>query len=103
MKILLIATIFILGFFPRAMASERHAKWQNNLKYGEKLFPGQRLRSDNGRFVLDMQMDGNLVLFDKADGGSVVWSSEKLEKEEEDTILSKGTSIHYVRKIFGCF
>ena len=94
MKILLIATFFILGFLLRARASERYPKWQDNLKYGEKLFPGQRLRSDNGRFVMDMQLDGNLVL---SDGGRVVWSSEKLE---EETIFSKGPSINYVRKMF---
>ena len=85
MKKLLIATFFILGFLPQARASERYPKWQDYLKYGEKLFPGQRLRSDNGRFVVDMQLNGNLVLLD---GGRVVWSSEK----EKETILSKGPS-----------
>ena len=93
MKILLIATFFILGFLPRARASERYPKWQDYLKYGETLFPGQRLRSNNGRFVLDMQLDGSLVL---SDGGRVVW-------KEEETFLSKGPSINYVRKIFLCF
>ena len=91
MKILLITTFFILVFLPRARASKKYPKWQDYLKYGETLFPGQRLRSNNGRFVLDMQLDSNLVL---SDGGRVLWM------EEEETFLSKGPSINYVRKIF---
>jgi hypothetical protein len=41
------------------------------LKPGEKLGPGQEIKSANGRFVLRQQEDGNLVFFENT--GRVVW------------------------------
>ncbi|HEY8546962.1 MAG TPA: hypothetical protein VIL36_18010 [Acidimicrobiales bacterium] len=40
---------------------------------GQQLAPGQELVSEDGRFVLDMQRDGNLVL--RGSDGGVLWET----------------------------
>lgn len=40
-------------------------KGRNNLRVGERLYGGEYLLSDDGRFVLTMQEDGNLVIYHK--------------------------------------
>lgn len=44
----------------------------NILLPGQKLHPGEELRSENQRFKFILQHDGNLVLYD---GGKAVWST----------------------------
>lgn len=45
---------------------------RSTLHAGERLAPGERLTSGNGRFTLVMQHDGNLVEYD---GGTPVWAT----------------------------
>lgn len=45
----------------------------HRLNPGERLVHGQSLRSNNGRYVLEMQDDGNLVLY--APGHIATWAS----------------------------
>jgi hypothetical protein len=45
---------------------------RTTLYQGERLNPGEQLTSDNGRYVLVMQGDGNLVEYD---AGHPVWAS----------------------------
>ena len=45
----------------------------NTLQSGQTLFAGQNLKSSDGRFLLAMQGDGNLVLY--APGSRVLWAS----------------------------
>jgi len=45
----------------------------NTLRGGGRLNPGQQLRSNNGRYTLIMQRDGNLVLYER--GGRAVWDT----------------------------
>lgn len=44
----------------------------DGLKIGDSLGAGQQLTSPNGKYVLTMQSDGDLVL---GEGGATVWSS----------------------------
>ncbi|WP_206951019.1 hypothetical protein [Trinickia acidisoli] len=44
------------------------------LAAGQTLKAGEAIRSDNGQYELEMQKDGNLVLYDVANGNSL-WSS----------------------------
>jgi hypothetical protein len=45
----------------------------NTLRGGGSLHPGQQLRSNNGRYTLVMQHDGNLVLYEP--GGKAAWDT----------------------------
>ena len=45
----------------------------NKCLNGQTLFEGEKLISNNGRFHLNMQRDGDLVLYKK--GGKVIWAS----------------------------
>ncbi|MFD0663070.1 hypothetical protein [Thermocatellispora tengchongensis] len=46
------------------------------LKPGQRLEPGESVRSGNGKYRLIMQTDGNLVLYQT--GGGALWSSQTL-------------------------
>lgn len=50
-------------------------KIKSDLKPGESLKSGQSIQSPNKRYLLTMQSDGNLVLYDVISGKSVVWAS----------------------------
>jgi len=54
------------------------------LPSGARLFDGQSLVSDNGRFSLDMQADGNLVLYG---AGLVLWDSGTVHDAPDYAIL----------------
>src|SRR4030095_10397331 len=45
----------------------------NSLNAGQSLLSGSSIRSSNGRFSLNYQGDGNLVIYD--DGGTAIWAS----------------------------
>ncbi len=49
------------------------ASGTTTLYSGERLYPGQFLRSQNGAYVLTMQGDGNLVIY--APGNVALWST----------------------------
>lgn len=68
-------TVFILlavMMLQLSLVSAAFAK--NSLSVGESLSPGQMLTSNNGRFNLIMQTDGNLVLY--KDAGKSIWSTK---------------------------
>jgi len=50
----------------------------DRLQSGAALLPGQSLTSANGRYRLLYQSDGNLVLYDDAEG-TATWSSDTIE------------------------
>ena len=56
---------FLLGATSLAFA-------KNILWGGQSLRPGEKLKSQNGRYSLILQRDGNLVLYDR---GKAIWSS----------------------------
>jgi hypothetical protein len=49
--------------------------FRDTLPSGGRLNPNDDVVSNNGRFQLTMQSDGNLVLYDNARGRKVLWSS----------------------------
>ena len=58
-----------------------HFKVQNELHANEALETGQKLSSTNGNYVLNMQPDGNLVLYKKDTSGWVaLWASQTTGK-----------------------
>lgn len=51
--------------------------WYYSAEYlggGDELSPGQHMDSDNGKYRLSMQVDGNLVIY-KLSSGKACWSS----------------------------
>jgi peptidoglycan hydrolase-like protein with peptidoglycan-binding domain len=56
----------------------------STLPSGARLFDGQSLVSPNGRFSLDMQADGNLVLYG---AGLVLWDSGTVDDAPDYAIL----------------
>ncbi|MDO7904942.1 hypothetical protein Q5741_00775 [Paenibacillus sp. JX-17] len=67
-------TVFILlAVFMLQLSVVSAAFAKNSLSIGESLSQGQMLSSNNGRFNLVMQTDGNLVLY--KDAGNPIWST----------------------------
>ena len=67
--VLALALAWSLGVFLLA-----HAEAQSVLYPGQSLTLNQSLTSENGRYVLAMQADGNLVLYRTSDGQALWWS-----------------------------
>lgn len=63
----LMATFLVIGAAPARAASS------DSLAAGQQLVGGERLTSPNGAYSLDVQADGNLVLY--APGARVLWNS----------------------------
>ncbi|AFC28446.1 mannose-binding lectin [Paenibacillus mucilaginosus 3016] len=66
-------TLLLLAVFMLQFSIVTAASAKNSLLPGEKLTAGQMLVSNNGRFALVMQTDGNLVLYQ--DGGNPIWDT----------------------------
>ncbi|AEI39713.1 mannose-binding lectin [Paenibacillus mucilaginosus] len=67
-------TLLLLAVFMLQFSIVTAASAKNSLLPGEKLTAGQMLVSNNGRFALVMQTDGNLVLYQ--DGGNPIIKQE---------------------------
>jgi chitinase len=68
---------------------------QNQLRSGQRLSGGQGLTSSNGRFHLNMQTDGNLVIYD---GSSAIWHTNTWEHPNKPTraeLQSDGNLVLY--------
>jgi len=64
----LTVSLFVAVFAAPAMA-------KNSLLPGESLTPGHHLTSKNGKYIFDMQRDGNIVVYKIKNGRHVLWSS----------------------------
>ncbi|MFQ1004268.1 fibronectin type III domain-containing protein [Modestobacter sp. SSW1-42] len=60
---------------------------------GETLFPGEELRSANGRYSLEMQQDGNLVVY--ADDIRPLWHTHKWRPGTELDLQYDGNLVAY--------
>jgi hypothetical protein len=47
----------------------------DSLRVGEQLTPGNSITSFDGRFQLILQVDGNLVIYDRGENNRAIWSS----------------------------
>ena len=64
---------------------------RTRLNPGDTLGPGERIQSPNGRYVLTMQTDGNLVLL--APGNRAVWASGTGEGSSVLTMQPDGNAV----------
>lgn len=63
----------------RFLPTKKEVANNNTLKSGETLKAGEKLTSANGKYILSMQDDGNLCVYNYANGqqGGFVWGSMK--------------------------
>lgn len=61
----------------------------SRLNSGQTLPVGDSLRSNNGDFSLDMQSDGNLVLYGNTDPRKVLWKTKTDGKDIAKCIMQK--------------
>src|SRR4051794_26847037 len=73
----IVAVVLTLSIAPLAGASTPAAQG-NDILQGEAVYPGQEIRSGNGRFNFTYQNDGNIVLYARILTGKLlpIWSSK---------------------------
>jgi hypothetical protein len=67
----------------------------NTLKTGQTLQVGQSLVSKNGRYSLDVQGDGNLVIYRRADG-KPIWASDTFGQVDGLSMQGDGNLVLYL-------
>ena len=70
---------------------------KDRLYPGDKLYPGQHLNSTNGKYMLAMQKDGNLVIYTKK--GKAIWATGTNGKKVAFLVMQKdGNLVIYTKK-----
>jgi lipoprotein-anchoring transpeptidase ErfK/SrfK len=77
-----------VGFAPAASATV-----PSSISAGHVLWAGSSLRSANGRYVLAMQTDGNLVVYS---GSTAIWTTHTIGSGGHLAILSNGNIAVYL-------
>ena len=60
---------------------------EHTLNAGDRLSIGQQLESSNGCFMLMLQDDGNLVLYNKQ--GTALWSTETFQQKSKYAVMQR--------------